>query len=28
MLGANDSYIALCRYHFKKGMLQNPDIEA
>ena len=28
MLGANDSYIALCRYHFKKGMLKNPDIEA
>ncbi len=28
MLGANDSYIALCRYNFKKGMLQNPDIEA
>ena len=27
MLGANDSYIALCRYHFKKGMLKNPDIE-
>ena len=24
MLGANDSYIALCRYHFKKGMLKNP----
>ncbi|MCR5639785.1 MAG: thymidine kinase [Lachnospiraceae bacterium] len=27
MLGANDSYIALCRYHFKKGMLKNPDSE-
>jgi len=27
MLGANDSYIALCRYHFKKGMLKNPDIQ-
>ncbi len=23
MLGANDSYVALCRYHFKKGMLKS-----
>jgi len=24
MLGANDSYVALCRYHFKKGILKQP----
>ena len=28
MLGANDSYIALCRYHFKKGMLRKPTDNA
>ena len=27
MLGANDSYVALCRRHFKLGML-GPDAEA
>lgn len=27
MLGANDSYISLCRYHFKKGMLTKPENE-
>ena len=25
MLGGNDSYIALCRKHFKMGMLYDPE---
>ena len=25
MLGGNDSYVALCRKHFKMGMLNGPE---
>ncbi|MCR5099727.1 MAG: thymidine kinase [Butyrivibrio sp.] len=25
VLGANDNYVSLCRYHFKKGMLRAPQ---
>ena len=26
VLGANDSYVSLCRKHHKKGIIKNPDI--